>query len=156
MNVCVAPSYGCQLDKHFLLLLWYALIFCNVYLLLCGNGEYTSIYLSIIYNVADAVSPLELLRWHCDKVLTDGGGGGWFAACPQSHVAPTVITRHVDVQEITRKQSNFICSKGGPLSHIDYVVYLCSDVNPCSRSVNCLLTLLHVWWWTGHNLDNEH
>ncbi len=28
-------------------------------------------------------------------------------------------------------------------------------LTPCSRSVNCLLTLLHFWWWTGMSMDNE-
>ncbi len=33
---------------------------------------------------------------------------------------------------------------------------VCIDVTLCTRSVNCLLALLHFWWWTGMPLDHEH
>ncbi len=31
-----------------------------------------------------------------------------------------------------------------------------TDVISSSRSVNCLLILLHFWWWTVIPLDNQH
>ncbi len=41
-------------------------------------------------------------------------------------------------------------------THIVYLTSLQITVTPCSRCVNCLLTFLHVCWWTGMPLDNEH
>ncbi len=44
------------------------------------------------------------------------------------------------------------------MKYTTYVVHLHTYcvVYFCTRSVNCILALLHFWWWTRMPLDNEH
>ncbi len=51
---------------------------------------------------------------------------------------------------------NIKYTANGLSSYVYCVVYFYIHVTTCSRNVNILLTLLHVWWWTGMFLDNEH
>ncbi len=41
-------------------------------------------------------------------------------------------------------------------AYISCVVCFCPEVTPYTRSVICLLTLLHFWLWCVMHLDNEH
>ncbi len=38
--------------------------------------------------------------------------------------------------------------QGWSLLRIYCVVYVCIDITTCTRSVNCLWTLPHFWWWS--------